>query len=177
MAANASEPNSINTAGIEPHFVPALARGKPFVFLDWLFQRMVKPISLSGYLSFIARFSFFVSFDWKFIDFIREVYLLLLEYSSSLVKNSCKKLSRIGVRVHAQKKRTSSSGCGRWEGELDRRTLPPVPRVLSFFSLLRFCTFQTACFPRPLQIWPNRGYFKSSVHSWMSKEEAVFSKL
>ena len=59
----------------------------------------------------------------------------------------------------------------------DRRTLPPVPRVLSFFSLLRFCKFQTACFPRPFQIWPNRRYFKSSVHTGMSKEEAIFLKL
>ena len=34
VAVNASEPNLINTARNEPHFVPALARGKPFVFLD-----------------------------------------------------------------------------------------------------------------------------------------------
>ena len=33
-------------------------------------------------------------------------YLLLPEYSSCSVENSCKKLSGIGVRVHAEKKRT-----------------------------------------------------------------------
>ena len=65
-------------------------------------------------------------------------------------------LSGIGVRVHAEKKRTLAllgvEGGERGGGGEDRRTLPPVLRVLSFFSLLRFCKFQTACFPRPLEI-------------------------
>ena len=60
MAANASEPNSINTARNEPHFVSALARGKRFLFNFRLIisgNRETRPIYLSGY-SFIANFAF-----------------------------------------------------------------------------------------------------------------------
>ena len=102
---------------------------------------------------------------------------MLLEYSSSLEKNSCKKLSLVGVGV--QKKGTSSFcvwkvGGGRIEEH--------------FLQLFEFChsslCYGFANFKLLVLLdhlkhghLPNRGYFKSSVHTVISIEEAVFSKL
>ena len=81
--------------------------GSPISLLRLIISgnRETTPIRLSSYLSFIVKFAFLFRLT-KFIDYIHEVYVFLSEYSCSLVKNSCNKLS--GVGVGAQKKRTSS---------------------------------------------------------------------
>ena len=150
MAANASEPNSINTARNEPHFVSALARGKWFLFFDWLFQGVVKrnQCTMPGYLSFIAKLAFL----------FRLTENLLI--SSSRFTFGCQSTHLLWWKTAAKSSRGSGKGRKINEQALlgvgeDRRTFPPVLQVLSFFSLLRFCKFQTACIPRPLEIWPS----------------------
>ena len=178
VAANASEPNSINTATNEPHFVSALARMKPFLFLDWLFQGIVKRHQYPCQAILVLYVSLLSCFVWrKCIDYIREGYVFLSEHSS-LVKNSCKKLSGVGVGV--QKKRTFKFFLGVEGGR---------GRIKEhFLQFLKFChsslcygftNFKLLVFLDHLKYgyFPNMGYFNSSVLTSLSKEEAVFSKL
>ena len=76
-------------------------------------NRETTPIYLSGYLSFIAKFAFLFRLT-KFIDYIREVYVLLSKYSSSLVKNAAKSFR--GSGQGCKRKEKALSRCGRWEG-------------------------------------------------------------
>ena len=163
---------------------PHLFVGSPISLLIPMISgnRETTPIYLSGYLSFRAKFAFFVSFHDNLL--ITPARLTSCCQSTHLLwwkLNSCKKLSGIGVQVHAQKKRTSSFWvCKVGEGRKEEHFLQFFEFCHSSpFLCYGFSNFKLPVFRDHFKYGhlPNKWYFKSSVHTGMSKEEAVFLKL
>ena len=153
---------------------PHLLVGIPISLLRLIISenRETTPIYLSGYLSFIAKFSFLFRLT-TFIDYIREY----CQSTHSLVKNAAK--SPRGSGQGCKRKEQALSRCGRWEGVRKENTSSSSSSsvILRFVTVLQ--NFKLLVFLDHLKYGhlPNRGYFKSSVHTGRSKEEAVFSKL
>ena len=190
MAVDAIEPNSINTARNEPHFVSTLARGKRFLFLDWLFQRIVKPISLSGYLSFIAKFAFLFPFTIIYWLHPRGLPLAVRALFFFGEKQLQKALGDRGTSSCAKETNKLFLGVEGGRGRMEEHFLQFLEFCHSslcygfahFVSHLLTHILLAICLLVFLGHFkyghlPNRGYFKSSVHTGLSKEEAVFLKL
>ena len=113
-------------------------------------NRETTPIYLSGYIWFIAnQFAFLFPFTkiyWLHLRSLPFAARVLIFFGEKQLQ---KALGDRGTGACAKETNKLFLGVEGGRGE-DRRILPPVPWVLSFFCLLRFCKFQTTCFPSPL---------------------------